>query len=203
MKLKELATEYSKVKEENQRLQADLNKSKRLNKNLRKENRRLFRRQNAKAVQEAQAAAEAAKKEPRDPLEAHVTQQLQQLLSEKAKLVQENCQLTRDNQSLQELLRYAVGEQDESGGSEGDTRSDEDSDYLESDSVSTSVYETEDHQDYPSDLIHNPLLNNREEFKNMDKSAGVGLESIRSEQNAMTGNDPVSDASVLPLTSYE
>eukprot|EP00803_Ostreobium_quekettii_P009989 evm.model.scf_2676.2 EVM.evm.TU.scf_2676.2 scf_2676:8649-10735(+) len=138
-RLQKIAEEYAKMKEENEKLQEDLNKSKRLNKNLRKENRRLFRKQNSAAAaeqqkQEAEADAEAeavpvppplTPSEGDDVLQQHVIQQLQSLQMEKAKLLQENCQLTRDNESLQELLHYAVGEQ--GSGSEGGSGSDSDS----------------------------------------------------------------------------
>jgi len=138
-RLQKIAEEYAQMKEENEKLQEELNKSKRLNKNLRKENRRLFRKQNSAAAAEqqkleaeAQAEAEALPVPPPltpsegdDVLQQHVIQQLQSLQMEKAKLLQENCQLTRDNESLQELLHYAVGEQ--GSGSEGGSGSDSDS----------------------------------------------------------------------------
>lgn len=107
-RLQQLAEEFSKVKEENDKLQEDLTKHKRLNKNLRKENRRLFRKQSSGSDMQL-----ASKDEDDDPLQQHVIQQLQSLQVEKAKLVQENCQLSRDNQSLHELLHYAMGHQDE------------------------------------------------------------------------------------------
>lgn len=106
LRLQQLAEEFMKVKAENDKLQEDLSKHKRLNKNLRKENRRLFRKQNSGSDIQL-----ASKDEDDDPLQQHVIQQLQSLQVEKAKLVQENCQLSRDNESLHELLQYAVGDQ--------------------------------------------------------------------------------------------
>lgn len=105
------------VKEENDKLQEDLSKSKRLNKNLRKENRRLFRKQNSTSELDKVSSGTpvaVTQEDDDDPLQKHVIQQLQNLQVEKAKLLQENCRLTRDNQSLQELLQYAVGSQHDS-----------------------------------------------------------------------------------------
>lgn len=106
LRLQQLAEEFMKVKAEKDKLQEDLSKHKRLNKNLRKENRRLFRKQNSGSDIQL-----ASKDEDDDPLQQHVIQQLQSLQVEKAKLVQENCQLSRDNESLHELLQYARGDE--------------------------------------------------------------------------------------------
>lgn len=152
-RLKELAEEYAKVKEENDKLQEDLSKSKRLNKNLRKENRRLFRKQNSANELEKVATPVATQEDDDDPLQKHVIQQLQNLQVEKAKLLQENCRLTRDNQSLQELLQYAVGSQHDS-----DSDSDDES------------CETENY-DYQNN--DRGGLDDRDECKKSDKSGST------------------------------
>lgn len=199
-RLKEIAVEYSKVREENEQLQADLDKSKKLNKNLRKENRRLFRRQNSKAGQEAQVED---KKEPRDPLEQHVAQQLQQLLAEKAQLVRENCQLTRDNQSLQELLRYAVGERDESCGSEACKSELETRRELGSDLTSISGCENEGHRFRLSDIINRSyIIEDTEEYKEVESSPTIGQDSTSEFDHMAISNDHlVPGVSLLPFNS--